>query len=91
MTRAHLTAQLDAAAVRQTHIKHCDIGRCSRNPIESFLDSASFSDHLEVIFGLEHVADAAPDHFVVVNEEDTQRHREILPHRDLGGLWSTQA
>jgi hypothetical protein len=79
MTGAELPAQLNAISVGKTNVEHCHVGIRSRDSIERFLDTAGFTDNLEVSLSLEHVAHPATNDLVVIDQKNAQRHEEILP------------
>ena len=74
---ADLAAHLDAVAVGQAHVEHGDVGLVA-GMRAGLLGGARLADHLEVVLGLEQLAQAAPDDLVVVEEEHPDRHRRIL-------------
>ena len=78
MLRADLAAHLDAVAVGQPHVEHGDVGRGGRDAPVGLLGGAGLADDLDVVLGLEQLAEAAADDLVVVEEEHPDRHRRSL-------------
>ena len=70
MRRADLAAHLDAVAVGQAHVEHGDVGLGRGDPCQGLLGRAGLADDLEVVLGLEQLAQAPPHDLVVVEQED---------------------
>ena len=64
---------LDPVAVGQAHVEHGHVRPQRRDPGQRGGRGARLADHLDVRLGLEQVAHAAPDHLVVVQQEDPDR------------------
>ena len=71
MGGADLPAHLDAVAVRQADVEDRDVGLGRRDASER-LGGARLADDLDVVLGLEQLADAPSDDLVVVEQEDTK-------------------
>ncbi len=72
--RADLAADLDAVAVGQADVEDGDVRARGRDAPVRLLGGAGLADDLEVVLGLEQVAQAAADDLVVVEEEHADRH-----------------
>ena len=71
--RAHVAADVDAAAVGQPGVEHGDVGAQRRDPGRGLPRGAGLADDLDVAVALEQVAQPAPDDLVVVEQEDADR------------------
>ena len=76
--RADLPADVDAAAVGQPGVEHRDVGPQRRDPGGRLLRRTGLADHLDVALALQQLTQAAPDHLVVVEQEDSD-HAFSLP------------
>ncbi len=72
MRRPELTAQLDPTAVGEPDVEHRHLRCRGGDAAQRLLDRAGLADHLDVALGLEHVADPASHHFVIVDQEHPQ-------------------
>src|SRR5215469_436536 len=99
----YLPAHGHAVAVRQADVEHRHVGAQSRYSRQRGRGGARLADDLDVTFGFQHVADAAPHDLVVVKQEhcdlllaavlaDWGFHRLLLitplSHITLGGVGS---
>jgi hypothetical protein len=66
---ADLAAHLDPAAVREPYVENRHIGARGRDPHQRVGRRTGLADHLDVVLDREHLVDATPDHFMVVEEK----------------------
>ena len=66
---AHVAADLDAAAVGQLHVEHCDLRSGCPNPGNGVGASAGLADDFDRAVGLEQLANALAHELVVVEQE----------------------
>ena len=76
--RADLAAHLDPVAVGQADVEDGDVRARRGDPPVGLLGGARLADDLEVVLGLEQLAQAAAHDLVVVEEEHPHRHRPSL-------------
>src|SRR5690606_34073705 len=69
VARADVAADLDAVAVGQPHVAHRDVGARGGDAGQRFLGGARLADDLQVVLGLEELADPPADDLVVVEQE----------------------
>ena len=72
--RTQVPAHLHTIAIGQADVEHGHVGPARRHPGQRFLGRGALSDHGEVFLGLEELAQAPPDHFVVVEKEHPRGH-----------------
>ena len=53
-------------AVGQTHVEHCDIGPCRRDPSDRLGRGTCLARHDEIVLRLDHVPQATANDLVVV-------------------------
>lgn len=78
MPRADLATHIHAASVGELDIEHGDVRRCRGDAPVGLLCGARLADDLEVVLRLEQLAQSAAHDLVVIEEEDTRRHRHSL-------------
>ena len=87
-----VAADVDAGAVGQPAVEDRDVRTQRGDAPAGLLGQAGLADHLDVALGLEQVPQPAPDHLVVVEQEDPDRvlrgggvrrlgHRTCVPER----------
>ena len=69
-----LPADLDAVAVGQADVEDGDVGARRGDPAVGLLGGAGLADDLDVVLGLEELAEAPADDLVVVEQEHADRH-----------------
>ena len=75
---AHVAAHLDAVAVGQPHVDDCDVGTSRRDAADRLFGRSCFAHDFDVVVLLEQIANAPAHHFVIVNEEHSNRHAVLL-------------
>ena len=81
MPGADLAAHLDPVAVREAHDEDGDVGRGGRDPAVGLLGGAGLADDLDVALGLEELAHASADDFVIIEEEHANHRRSLAGRR----------
>ncbi len=72
--RTHFPAQFYAAAVGKADVEYCDIRLEIDDLLQGVMHIAGITDDIEVVFGVDEVDQATSDHFVVIDDEDPERH-----------------
>ena len=70
-----LAADLDAVAVGQPHVEDGHVGLELPDELQSLFRRARLADDLHVALAVEQRPQAGPDELVIVEQEDTDRHR----------------
>jgi hypothetical protein len=65
-----LTADVDAGAIGESPVENCDVRTQGGDATRGFLSETRLADHDDVTVGLQQVLEPAPDHFVVIKQED---------------------
>ena len=76
--RAHLPTDLHTVAVGEADVEDGDVGPDRADAADGLLRAVGLTDDLDVVLGLEEVAQSTADDVVVVHQEHADRHRAIL-------------
>ena len=82
--RSDVTTDFDATAIFETDVQNGHMGFGQRNPCERFRRRRSFTDDFNLIVALEQTPDAFPNEFVIIEQEDADRHSTIMTASSLG-------
>ena len=74
---ADLAAHLDAVPVGQPHVDDRDVGLRRRDARQRLLGGPRLADDLDVVALLEELAHAAAHDLVIVEQEHSNRHRQL--------------
>ena len=78
MIGQQVAAQFDSVAIGKTHVKHGDVGLQRRYPRHRFGHGARVADDFEVRVRCEEIGKAAPNDFMVIDQENLNHYESFL-------------